>query len=189
MKRFLLIALTATISIAPAYADNHLKQRAMESKTVVKEFMGQLKGELQAAMKAGGPGNAINVCKESAPLIAKNLSDKYGWKVARTSLKTRNPNNAPDAWEADVLRKFEARKQAGEDVKPMAYFAEVEDKGSKSFRFMKAIPTGEACLKCHGTNIDAKVVAKLDATYPEDKARGFKLGDIRGAFTIVQPIN
>jgi hypothetical protein len=30
----------------------------------------------------------------------------------------------------------------------------------------------------------AKTLAEF---YPDDKARGFKVGDIRGAFTIVQP--
>lgn len=130
MKRILLIALALTFS--PAYADNHLKPHVDKSKSVVKEFMGQLKGELQTAMKAGGPGKAITVCKDKAPVIAKDLSDKYGWRIARTSLKTRNSANAPDAWETRVLEEFNLRKQSGEDVKPMAYFAEVEEKGSKS---------------------------------------------------------
>lgn len=188
MKRFLIITLLSALPLSQVVADSHLKQHAASSKKVVKEFMGQLKGELQGAMKAGGPVNAINVCKDRAPDIAKSLSEKYGWDIGRTSLKTRNPKNAPDAWELKVLNQFEARKAAGEDVKPMAYFAAVEEKGKKSFRFMKAIPTGEVCLKCHGTNIDPKVVAKLDSAYPEDKARGFKLGDIRGAFTITQPM-
>jgi len=32
------------------------------------------------------------------------------------------------------------------------------------------------------------VKAKLDTYYPADQARGFKVGDIRGAFTISQPM-
>lgn len=189
MKRTMLIALISIASLSSAYADGHLKQRAMQSKEVVKEFMGQLKGELKSAMEAGGPVNAINVCKDKAPTIAADLSKKYNWTVARTSLKTRNPDNAPDLWEERVLQEFEVRKNDGEDVKAMAYFAEVDEKGEKSFRFMKAIPTGEVCLKCHGKNLAPEVSAKLKETYPEDKATGFKLGDIRGAFTITQPVN
>lgn len=187
MKRILLIV--TTLILSPAYADNQIKERAAKSKTVVKEFMGQLKGELQSSMKAGGPIKTVDVCKNKAPVIAKNLSDKYGWKVARTSLKTRNSANAPDAWETKVLHEFEKRKQNGEKVKPMAYFEMVNDNGIESFRFMKAIPTGKPCLQCHGDNIKPELAAKLDASYPEDKARGFKQGDIRGAFTITQPVN
>ena len=187
MLRSLLIALIFIIT--PAYADNHQKELAAKSKVAVKEFMGQLKGELQSAMKSGGPIKAIDVCKEQAPMIAKNLSEKYGWKIARTSLKTRNSSNAPDAWESKVLHDFEKRKQNGEKVKPMAFFETVNENGVKSFRFMKAIPTGKACLTCHGDNLDPALAAKLDSSYPDDKAIGFKLGDIRGAFTIIQPLN
>ena len=189
MNRFLLIALSSTLYCSSVYATSIDKERVQSSKAVVKEFMGQLKGELQSAMKAGGPVNAISVCQEKAPEIAKNLSEKNGWKVARTSLKTRNPANAPDAWETSVLEKFEARKKSGESVKPMAYFQQVDTQNGKAFRFMKAIPTGKVCLACHGENIDPKVAAKLKETYPDDKATGYKLGDVRGAFTITQPLN
>lgn len=189
MNRFLIITVTTVLCCSTAFAENTKQQKALQSKAAVKEFMGQLKGELQTAMKAGGPTMAIDVCKDKAPKIASSLSAKYGWKIARTSLKTRNPGNTPDAWETEVLKKFEERKSNGEAVKPMAYFEEVSTQDGKSFRFMKAIPTGKVCLACHGTNIAPNVAAKLKENYPEDKATGFKLGDIRGAFTITQPIN
>lgn len=187
--RLLTLSLLFPVSVlvSPAYADNQLKLKAAESKKVVMEFAGQLKGELKSAMKTGGPITAITVCKDKAPAIAQALSEKYGWRVARTSLKTRNPDNAPDSWERDVLEKFEERKRSGEAVQPMAFFEEVSENGQASFRFMKAIPTGKVCLSCHGQAIKPEVIAKLNKDYPQDKARGFKLGDIRGAFTITQP--
>lgn len=189
MIRMLFFIFTCSLALStPVIADNHLKDRASSSKQVVQEFMKQLKSELSQAMKSGGPVNAISVCNHRAPVIAKELSDKYGWKIARTSLKVRNPENTADAWEDEVLRKFENRKAMGEDVKPMAYFAMVENNRQKNFRFMKAIPTAEVCLKCHGQNITPDVKAKLDQLYPNDKARDYKLGDIRGAFTITQPM-
>ena len=188
MKRILLITLLSALPIYSASAETTTKQRVVESKKVVKEFMGQLKGELQSSMKAGGPISAISVCKDRAPAIAEELSNKYGWTVGRTSLKLRNPQNAADVWETKVLNNFETRKNAGEKVKPMAHFEEVTENGNASFRFMKAIPMGKPCLVCHGDNISAEVSSKLKEAYPNDKATGFKMGDIRGAFSISQPI-
>ena len=52
------------------------------------------------------------------------------------------------------------------------------------FRMMKAIPTGEACLGCHGKEIKPELTAVIDRRYPQDKARGFALGELRGAFTL-----
>lgn len=188
MKRLISILLAGGFMASNlAMADAELKQRAMKSKQVVKEFMGQLKGELKGAMKAGGPLNAIDVCNKRAPEIAENLSNKYGWDIARTSLKTRNSSNEADAWEEKVLQAFEQRKAKGEAVKPMAFFEAVGNGSEKRFRFMKAIPTGEVCLKCHGENIPEQVRAGIDKLYPEDQATGFSKGDIRGAFTISQP--
>lgn len=193
MKKMITAALLCAMPLTASLADDDAKQYAAESKEVVQEFFGQLKGELGKSMKEGGPVATIEVCNKTAPAIAKALSEKHGMKVARTSLKTRNSANAPDAWEEQVLQKFEERQAAGEKADDMAFFEIVEENGQKNFRFMKAIgmpPLDKMpCLKCHGENIDPKITAKLDELYPEDKARGYKVGQIRGAFTITKPLN
>lgn len=193
MKKMITIALLCAAPVSMVMAEqDEMKKRAAESKAVVKEFMGELVGELGKAMKAGGPIKAIEVCNKVAPSIAKAQSEKHGWEVGRTSLKLRNPNNAPDEWETMVLKQFEERAAGGESPAKMAHFEVVEQNGAKAFRFMKAIgmpPLEKApCLKCHGENIDANVAAKLTELYPDDQARGYKPGMIRGAFTITQPM-
>lgn len=164
--------------------------RTAQSKAVVQEFFGRLKGELETAIKAGGPVNAIEVCHKTAPAIASELSTKHNMHVARTSVKTRNAGNAPDTWELAVLQKFEARKAAGESPDTLNHSEVVEQNGKKEFRYMQAIimpPESKMpCLKCHGENIDDKVAAKLKELYPNDQARGYKAGDLRGAFSLRQ---
>jgi hypothetical protein len=155
-----------------------------EAVGVVKAFGGPLKMALQDGMKNGGPIHAIGVCNEKAPAIAAAAMASTGWDVARTSLKLRNPNNEADAWERDVLNQFEARKAAGENPDDIAFGEVVEMNGVKQYRFMKAIGTAEVCLSCHGDKLNPDVAAKLDGLYPEDQARGFSIGDIRGAFTL-----
>ena len=193
MKKVMTAALLCALPISISFADGHLKQHAAESKAVVKEFFGELKGELGKSMKAGGPVSTIEFCNKTAPSIAAKYSEKYGMEVGRTSLKTRNSANAPDAWEEAVLKKFEERLAAGENPAEMAFFEVVEENGQKNFRFMKAIgmpPLDKMpCLKCHGENIDPKITAKLDELYPHDQARGYKAGQIRGAFTLTKPLN
>jgi len=186
MKRYLAAALITAIPLSAMAADADTQARVDKAKAAIQDFAGTLKGELEKAMKEGGPLNAINVCNKTAPALTDMKSQEHGLKLSRVSLKNRNTGNAPDAWEQGVLAKFEERKAAGEDVQAMAYSEVVEMDGRKQFRFMKAIPTGEVCLKCHGEAIDEKVAAKLDELYPDDKARGFKLGDIRGAFSVTQ---
>ena len=189
MKNTLLSAIVASLFSASTFAGD-LEDRTAASRAAVKEFAASLQGELGAAIKAGGPVSAIEVCSTKAPAIAADISKKQGWKVARTSLKLRNPNNAADAWETKVLKEFEARKAKGEDPAQMEYSEKITGNGKQEFRYMKAIaiPADAPCLTCHGDKIDPAVGAKLKTLYPQDQATGYKQGDIRGAFTITQPM-
>jgi hypothetical protein len=189
MKKYLLGAMVVSLFSASAFAAD-LEDRAAASRAAVKEFATSLQDELGVASKAGGPVNAIEVCSIVAPAIAADISRKQGWKVARTSLKPRNPKNAPDAWETRVLKEFEARKAKGEDPAQMEHSEMIMGKGTHAFRYMKAIaiPANAPCLACHGEKIDPAVGAKLKALYPQDQAIGYKQGDLRGAFTITQPM-
>ena len=150
-------------------------------------FADKLKGELVGAMKVDGPVKAIEVCNVAAPAIAADASAN-GWTVARTSLKPRNPKNAPDAWEKRVLEEFDTAKSTGAEAAKLEHFEVVEKDGVRTFRFMKAIPVAEPCLTCHGEAIKEPVKARLAELYPDDRATGYKLGDIRGAFTLSKPL-
>jgi len=181
IKKIALVCILVAMPLTAQAGDAEALQG--EAMKVMKGFGGALKEELQSAMKKGGPVHALGACNEKAPQITKAKS-AAGWKVGRTSLKLRNPDNKPDAWEAKVLASFEDRKKKGENPAKIAFGEVVEENGKQSYRFMKAIPTAELCLNCHGNRIEPEVAAKLDALYAKDNARGFKPGDIRGAFTL-----
>ncbi len=160
-----------------------------KARAVVREFHERLRAELMAGMKKG-PVHAITVCSQIAPEIASDLSEHYGGKVARTSTRPRNPKNKPDEWESSVLKAFDQRLKAGDAPEAMEFSETVQTAdGGKEFRYMKAIviPAGAPCLVCHGSVIDRAVEERIAAIYPEDRARGYKQGDLRGAFTVRLP--
>jgi len=189
MKQLLLIISTLLVLSCGQQTISYkeISKRTDASKDLVKKFGKQLKGELQSAMKSGGPLAAISVCNEKAPLIAQQLSAESGWDIYRTSLKPRAKN--PDIWETAMLKSFEQRHADGDSFKSL-FAQDIEQvNGKASFRFMQAIETQKVCLMCHGENIAAEISSKIAQLYPQDKATGFKLGDIRGAFSIVQPLD
>ena len=187
MKHLNTVVLIGVLCAANASADEYPQQVA-DSRATAKEFMQQLKGELQQGMQAGGPVNAIAVCRDRAPAIAAALGESKGLDIGRTSLRVRNPANTPDVWEKAVLEQFEQRKLAGEDPAGMEFHAAAEQEDKIVFRYMKAIPTAELCVVCHGAEIAPEVEAKLAELYPQDQARGYQPGDIRGAFTITRSL-
>jgi hypothetical protein len=152
------------------------------AKEAIQALGSTLKNELETAMKSGGTINALEVCNVKAPVIAEEISWEQDVQVSRTSLKYRNPANAPNEWQTTVLEDFEAKKAAGEDPATLVYSEIVNNE----FRFMKAIPTAGLCLACHGTDISPEVTAELARLYPQDMATGFKEGDLRGAFVVVK---
>jgi hypothetical protein len=162
------------------------KQRAV---TAVKAFAGDLKAELKKALKEGGATNAITVCNTRANQIARDVSRARNLAIKRVSLRNRNPNNAPNQWQKAVLEEFESRKLKGEPVSELTFTQVVENGTARQFRFMKAIPTGPICITCHGTQISSEVKKRLDQLYPDDKARGFRPGDIRGAFVVTSDMS
>ncbi|QXP83903.1 DUF3365 domain-containing protein [Methylococcus sp. Mc7] len=183
MKRYLLLS---WVLLSPAHADE-INQTALaaDAQAAAQALGGALKAELEAALQAGGPVEALGVCQIKAPAIAERISAEKALKVSRTSLKPRNPQNAPNAWQTKVLRDFEARKAAGEDPAKLVY-SEVAD---QEFRYMKAIPTAPVCLTCHGEQLAPAVSAKLAELYPQDRATGYREGDLRGAFVVVKDLS
>jgi hypothetical protein len=187
MKRIMTIFLMTVTCAAPVMADDYSKN-IDDSRAMVREFMQTLKQELQKGMQQGGPVNAVSVCNLTAPGIARTYSARKGWEVGRTSLRTRNPNNAPDTWERAALESFDERQRAGEDPAKLEFHEIVTTNGKRELRYMKAIPTGGLCLACHGEQLDLQVKTRIETLYPHDQALGYKVGDIRGAFTITQPL-
>jgi hypothetical protein len=152
-----------------------------EAREQTKTLKTSLESRLMAAMKDGGPPAAVAACNVDAEKITSEAGGE-GWTVGRTALRLRNPKNAPDDWERSTLEHFASKILHGQD--PMSLEAHVIDQDGQRFRYMKAIPTGAPCLLCHGKEVDPKLVAQLEELYPEDAARGFGPGELRGAFTL-----
>lgn len=154
-----------------------------EARLLTQKFGADLKSVLVSAMQTGGPIAALQECNIKAQAITEINAIASGWRVARTSLKVRNTNNAPDAWERKILQQFEEQRSAGNDLSKAEYSEVVNDGDEAVFRYMKPIITAGLCVSCHGSNLNSEVTKKLQVLYPDDKATGFNVGDIRGAYT------
>jgi len=87
--------------------------------------------------------------------IANIASQREGLKLKITSNKLINQNNAPDKNEKKILDYFDKNPN-------ILYYSSIED---NKFRFMGALKTEKACLKCHSH-------------------QGYEEGDIRGAISL-----
>ncbi len=74
MRKVIALIIVALAWTGTAIAQNDVKKRTDAARAVATEFGMTLVGELQKAIAAGGPVNAIGVCNIIAPKIAADMS-------------------------------------------------------------------------------------------------------------------
>jgi diguanylate cyclase (GGDEF)-like protein len=102
--------------------------------------------------------NPALMTRELSELTANNVDIRFHL----TSLKTINPNNAPDDFETRSLKQFET------GLKESSEFS--QDNGKHYFRFMAPLYVEQSCLGCHGF-------------------QGYKIGDVRGGISLALPVD
>lgn len=120
--------------------------------------------------------SAVEVCATRAPELAREASVD-GVRVGRSSEKLRNPRNSPPAWLIPVME--ELTRAPAETTA-----TRVVDLGGGKRGYAESIRIEAPCLLCHGATIAPDVAAKISEHYPEDRARGYELGDFRGVFWV-----
>lgn len=188
MKTLLPFALIA--AALPAFAQD-LASLTADTKQTVLPVIPKVVGAMQETVAAKGSAEAIPVCRDIAPQIIKGMREQTGWDIRRVSLKTRNAQRGtPDLWEARQLADFNIRAANGEKPETLEVSEIVAVDGKRQLRYMKALPAGEVCIKCHGPaeGMDPALKAKLSDTYPHDQATGYAKGQIRGALTVKRPL-
>lgn len=147
------------------------------AREVTDAFAGELQQALAGAMARGGPVAAVEVCRDQAPQIAASVSARYSASVGRVSDRLRNPANAATAWQLEGLALFAAEDAS---VPRLEYLTQADDER----RYMRAIRIAPLCTACHGNAIAEPVAQVLARDYPNDAARGYQPGDLRGAFYV-----
>ena len=148
-------------------------------------LMGTLVTQLTAAVQEGGVVHAVDFCSTSAIELTAGVAQEQGLDVKRTSMKYRNPANAPDEDETEALKYYEsALAEAGELPGPWIQKASREE-----YRFYRPLVVAPPCLTCHGSpaEINPAVQAILDERYPDDLATGYAVGDFRGVIRVAIP--
>ncbi len=187
MRLPILLMLGATLAPTAWAADPAWIEDARRVATSVPP---KLLSVLNDEIAKGGPESAIGVCRDKAPELAKAASEQTGWAVRRVSLRNRNPKAVPDPWERAALEDFDRRAASGESPATLEKAEVVTEGGRDVARYMRALPTQQLCVQCHGASeqLSPAVKDRLATLYPLDKAVGYAPGQIRGAMTIKKPL-
>lgn len=139
--------------------------------------------EVSGASTPEGAEKVLDVCHlKSLPTTGTIIKDEpriVGFK--RTSLKLRNPANAPDAAEQLALNRIQKNLEDGIAPKTLLQQIDLPD-GKSEWRVYKAIAVLQQCAACHGPpeNLSPELQARLKERYPDDKANRYGVGNWRG---------
>ena len=138
-----------------------------------------LLGFVSSQIGSNGFEGAVSYCNLHAVGKTDSLSNLHGAKISRVTDKARNKKNSATDEERSILDFFRSYPNAKDTL--------VEVDGQKTY--FKKIGIGmPTCLKCHGnveTDIDKKALSVINEKYPDDEARNYKMGDLRGAWKVV----
>ncbi|TVP45061.1 MAG: DUF3365 domain-containing protein [Gemmatimonadales bacterium] len=145
-----------------------------------------LMSRLAEAMEQEGVAGAVSFCSDEAIPLTRTISRDHdpSLEIKRTTMRWRNPDNAPDEWEERMLRYLEAMEGIEPGSAPETVTAQGPD---GSLRFYRTLRTAPMCLHCHGTDLDPEVRQVMEARYPEDRATGYGEGDFRGLIRVQIP--
>lgn len=144
-----------------------------------------LSGELGKAFTTGGAPAAIDVCSSKATELLGQVASERGLGMSRISDRPRNPEHAASSADLAAITTFRETVARGETPTPAV---EDLDDGSTVVR-LPIVLNQPLCLKCHGgeSDIEPATLASIRRFYPDDRATGYQLNDVRGIWRVSVP--
>jgi hypothetical protein len=150
---------------------------------IVQQAFALLSSNLTKALAAGGVTNALSYCSERALPLTREVASTNEVTIRRATHMARNPANRASPAELAILRDFRVALENQQKPRPVL---RTNVNGSVTF-YAPILLNNSICLKCHGEpgkDISAVDAAFIRSIYPQDKATGFKLGELRGLWRI-----
>lgn len=141
----------------------------------------QLGKNLMKAINEKGAAGAVEFCHIEAMKLTDSMSVMHNAIIARVSDKPRNPKNKANTKELGHITAFKELLESGSDIDPIVE----EIYGEINFYY--PITTNTMCLQCHGKpneQITSSTLSTLKNLYPEDRATGYDIGQVRGMWSI-----
>ena len=175
----MVLLLIANPSFANAQTDPAQLAKAVQEIENLDAMRSGLASTLEGSTTEPTMETMKEVCKPVG-MRAMQLSKENGWQVKQIATKYRNPAHAPDNLHSVMaLAKFE------KDPELMGFWDSETIDGQQGTRYYRRINVESSCLACHGGK-NARPQFVKDK-YPQDLAFDFKVGDLRGMYSVFIP--
>lgn len=137
---------------------------------------------LMKAIQEKGTDGAVAFCNLRAIALTDSISVMNNAQIKRVSDKPRNPINEANKEELGYIATFKEQLASGIEADPIVV------PGIEEIRVYYPITTNTMCLQCHGKpneQVKPTTMATLRKLYPEDKAVGYSVNEVRGIWSVI----
>jgi hypothetical protein len=140
-----------------------------------------LGSNLVKAINEDGPINALVFCNIQAHPLTDSMATALKAHITRVTDQPRNQDNAANEDQLTYISAAKQKLAVGEELRP-----EISVKDGKVTGYYPII-TNQMCMQCHGSENDQitqETLAKINELYPNDKATGYNVGELRGIWVV-----
>jgi len=159
-------------------SDEYYLKKGKQLALGTKKVLGK---NLIGAINAKGSEGALEFCSAKAIHLTDSMANELKASIKRVSDQNRNPDNVASESELAYIMESKARLKDGKDPKP-----QLLKEGDKYIGYYPIL-TNQMCLQCHGkpnVDINETTLGKIKKHYPNDKAVGYGLNELRGIWVI-----
>jgi ABC-type glycerol-3-phosphate transport system substrate-binding protein len=182
----LFFAMMLAVLIIAGCGNSELKEKeklgfVKKGSLIAQQTFKKLSSQLKQTIEEKGPAGAIGFCNITAIPLTDEISTKNKATIKRATDKPRNPVNLANDEEIMIIERMKTEMAAGNQPMPV-----VQKDADGNPHFYAPIILKGLCLQCHGNDSDitADTKEKIKTLYPDDKATGYKTGELRGIWSI-----
>ncbi len=129
------------------------------------------------AIREGGTDYAVAFCSTRAIPLTDSIAGLHGVSIQRLSDKNRNPYNG-------IRNRMD--RTAWEKIKSAGTHFIEQGRSGEVHYYKPIVMATPTCTKCHGSKTDIleSTLETIIRKYPDDKATGYKLDDLRGMWKV-----
>ncbi|MBT0664879.1 DUF3365 domain-containing protein [Geobacter pelophilus] len=178
----LIFAALITFNAVDDYYRQHalIRQDAVDTSRMMARQIIETRSYLSSVLTDEPRTNQNLIPQVASTRIAASISKGTKYTLRQTSLRYRNPENRPDPYEAEILKKFNNNK-ATEHVEV------TKVNGRELLRYLVPMVADQSCLECHGTYESAPDY--VQKRFPKGHySYNYQVGEVIGAISVSIPM-
>ena len=146
------------------------------------ERLDSLRAQLAAPLsgrRAAADEETFRAVHRPVEALARKMARDNGWVVEQLAEGYRSSAHRPDPEAREILALMAGRPEL------IGVWLRTTRDSSPGVRYFRRITVLPACLACHGPEEERPWF--VFERYPDDRAFGFRVGDLRGAYAVFMP--